>query len=317
MLAVRMVSTTSSEGLDRKPSDVTDLQNKNQMPEFRLPHQKVMMKIPEERPSLAMAFILGPLGLAHSWDVWAAEDEDDFKRLKDQFVTEATAVGVLAALILTISAQVIVNDPPESFLGDQGNNSTDFKVSQTADSLLGGDPNIYYLLWFISTIFLAFSTLLSVIQSIEFAQLKGQEVKYFGLGLGILLHVPLILFVVGAIFAIISLGYTFFFIVSLKIWIAGLVITLFMLIIISIVSSYMILVKYDAKKHAQDDSDAWTARIPSDSDPKTQPSIKKESDRDSEISTVGKESRPDSIMPVFEDSEALTSQYPIQDMGRN
>mmetsp|Transcript_14559 Transcript_14559/g.29106 ORF Transcript_14559/g.29106 Transcript_14559/m.29106 type:complete len:229 (-) Transcript_14559:428-1114(-) len=154
---------------------------------------KALLKLPKERPSAISACLSTLAGTSLSWGVEVFEDD----KLKEQAIQEATNTGLLTALLLTITANPLLADPP-NFLGD----------NQTR-------INAYYILWLVSTFFFAAATILAVMQNVMFASLDGSDIRYFHNEVGILMHAPLLLFVCGALVLLAAAGFNIYFVAEL------------------------------------------------------------------------------------------------------
>jgi hypothetical protein len=143
--------------------------------------------MPDNKPNFFIAGFYGISGAALTWGSHIGHDIEDADRYKDLINAELTNVGILAALILTIAVNPVQNSPPDNL---------------TNQALI----DVYYALWTLSSIVLSFSVLIAVIGLTHLQAYKdAEELNRLRHGMGILIHAPLHLLVIGGIFSLLGI----------------------------------------------------------------------------------------------------------------
>ena len=184
------------------------------------------LDIPIKRPSRFTAIFYGVSGAAFSWGLHTTNVITSPKRYKDSIKSESINIGLLNALVLTVTLPLTANPP--SFIP-------------------GGLPlYVYASIGIIGSHCLAFGMLLSItlLTHIE-AYESGDELNRFRRSLGVLCHSQLHLMVLGGLSTIGLIFIGLYYLVSYLVFFLMIGLSLSMLSFVLFVISQLVLTSWD------------------------------------------------------------------------
>ena len=159
---------------------------------------------------------------------WGAHKDDTIhaETLKESMKVEMTNIGILTALLLTITCGPLLNDPP---------------------ACMEGQHNAYFAIWFVASVLLAWGVLVSIIELITIESFKEiEQLILFRKELGVFIHIPLYFLIGGGSTAVGGLCFLGYFKVSFIVFIAGAIFAVVILFLIAFVFVKFVQVTWDA-----------------------------------------------------------------------
>jgi hypothetical protein len=163
---------------------------------------KTVFEMPAKHPGFLARSLYGISGSAFSWGSHYDGNVTDPKRLKESITAELTNVGILCALLLNITIVPII------------------QVQELPFRENSIQKELYFALWAVSSLFLAYGVLVSVVSLTHVQTYKscfhfGNLLRH----MGIFLHTPLHFLILGGLAALVAMAISLYYQVSTAVFI--------------------------------------------------------------------------------------------------